>query len=140
MGIFIWILAFFLFIVGFTLAVAKGARFVGGLVGTMARRNHKATEYIYETGHVPPDWIPVRLADPASVAASARMEDEVRRTVLKRIHGLRRYFTTTPVLEDQDSREIVFGLLDRQESLWTSEEIATLLATVETTGRVDDSN
>ena len=132
------ILIFFVFIVLFTFGVYRGTKVMGKIVGNIAKKNHGAAETMVEEQRVPEEWI-AELREKILTAGQLPMEHrlkkrlakKMRRRVLKRIKGIKGYFSNAPVFESPEAKEIVFAAIEEQENRWESEEIDTLLTNVQ---------
>ena len=129
------ILIFFVFIVLFTFGVYRGTKVMGKIVGNIAKKNHGAAETMVEEQRVPEEWIAdlrEKILEagqlPTGHGLKNRLAKKMRRRVLKRIKGIKGYFTNAPVFESPEAKEIVFSAIGQQENRWETEDIDTLLA------------
>ena len=129
------ILIFFVFIALFTFGVYRGTKVMGKIVGNIAKKNHGAAEIMVEEQRVPEEWISDLREKiltvgqlPMEQGMKRRLGKKMRRRVLKRIKGLKGYFSNAPVFESPQAKEIVFTAIREQEDRWEHEDIDSLLA------------
>lgn len=67
---------------------------------------HRAAQVIIETGKVPPQWV------------AAGGGDAARRAALARLDALIEHFKTSPLVEDEETRQILLGKLGDARQAW----------------------
>jgi hypothetical protein len=96
----------------FTNFVAKG----------MVGRKHHLLESIVQTGDVPAAWqapFARGLASP-DAAAQAATQARARASYLARLDALIRYAETSPLVENEEAREVLLDRLDEIRAAWAA--------------------
>lgn len=127
------ILLFVVFIVLLFYVFNHILKFLGKELGTAAHRHHKDMELMSEESHVPSVWINhelevLRSKKYLNQGDRHRTEKKIRKTVLRNLGKMRKYFDKAPVFESAEARLIVFRIIDKEILKWSTEEVETLIS------------
>ena len=107
--------AIFILLIG--IAVIKYAQY---LVSVMVERKHLETEHIISSETVPPRWRRGLFAREA-LAPIAKFRSE------RRLKNLIRYFSKTPLVDDESARKQIVESLSRTGEMWRGMEWREIL-------------
>jgi hypothetical protein len=88
----------------------------------MVGRKHHLLESIVKTGQVPAAWQDpfARGRAGTDAAAHAATQSRARASYLARLNALIRYAETTPLVENEDAREVLLDRLDEVRAAWAA--------------------
>lgn len=99
-------------------AILVVVRLAAVLMGVVADRaigsHHRAAEIIVNTGKVPPAWIKSTLPQPAS----PDQESQAKAAAIAKLDALIIRFTTSPLVADEETRQVLLGELRRAREHW----------------------
>ena len=98
------------------LVVIRLAAVLMNVVGERAiGSKHRAAQLIIETGKIPPQWITPSLRASESTADA---QDAARQAAIVKLDALITHFTTSPLVEDEETRQILLGQLSQARTAW----------------------
>ena len=122
------LLVFALAIGVLALAVVWGTNLV---LSKMVGEKHQALEVIVNTGEVPRRWsepFDKRIArlgqDPRNAGKVDDVQAKATRQYLKKLRGLARYVETSPLIEGEDTRQLLLDRLADAGTAWQSQDSA----------------
>ncbi len=131
-------LIFLAFIALFVLLLRGAVIWMGRVSGKYVAEKHRAAETIINTGKPPMTWISNSVRkiaelreDPRGVRA-AKVKKKALSICLKRLEGLMKYFKTSPLCQDEETRKILLDELRKAERVWREadwEEIISIEST-----------
>ena len=118
-------LIFLGFIACFTLILRGTILLMGKIVGKYVEERHRAAETIINTGKVPRSWsykLEGKIAsleraeeEPAKIY---KIQEKGKSYCLNRLDHLIDHFKTSPLVEDDKTREVLLGELQEVRNLW----------------------
>ncbi len=96
--------------------------FTNVVAARMVGRKHHLLETIVKTGDVPEAWQAPFARGLASTDAAMRAATEARAraSYLARLDELTRYAETSPLVENEDAREVLLDRLDEVRAAWVA--------------------
>lgn len=96
--------------------------FTNFLTTRMVGRKHHLLETIVKTGDVPAAWQAqfARGRAGTDAAAQAANQSRARASYLARLDALIRYAETSPLVENEDAREVLLDRLDEVRAAWAA--------------------
>ena len=85
------------------------------LVSVVVDRKHRDAEFILSSENAPPDWRKRGLARWASGPLAKRI-------ALRRLNAIIRYFRHTPLVKDEESRELLIERLEGVNQSWQARD------------------
>ena len=125
------IVAFLAFVALFTLVFRYATRAIGQRVGEWVDRRHRAAQEILDSGRAPKVWLEAidsRFPGIATGEVSAAHERGVRRRLLRELRRLQRYFEKSPLVDSEDTRQVLIAQLRDVRERWQSASVGDLLA------------
>ena len=126
-------LIFLVFIALFVLLLRAAVIFMGKFTGKYVGDKHKAAETIINTGKPPIAWIrnsAKRMAelgqDPTGPGA-VQIKKKARNACLKKLKGLMKYFKTSPLCQDEETRKILLDELSKVRRVWQEKDWAEII-------------
>ncbi len=121
-------LIFLAFIALFVLLLRVAVIFMGRITGKYVGEKHKAAETIINTGAPPITWIcnaikkMAELREDPTGARAVKIEEKVRNVCLKRLKSLTKYFKTSPLCQDEETRKILLDELSKVRRAWQEKD------------------
>lgn len=121
-------LIFLAFIALFVLLLRAAVIFMGRFTGKYVGDKHKAAETIINTGKPPITWIcnsakkMAELKKDLTGPRAAQAKEKARNSCLKRLKGLIKYFKTSPLCQDEETRKILLDELTRVGQTWQEKD------------------
>jgi len=112
-------LIFLAFIALFVLLLRAAVIFMGKITGKYVGEKHKAAETIINTGKPPINWTcnsakkMAELREDVRGPRAVKIEEKARNTCLKRLKSLIKYFKTSPLCQDEETRKILLDELSK---------------------------
>lgn len=127
-----------LFLVGITvvfaavvLLIAWGViRYTEWTMKRLIETQHRDGEFIVATGEPPPQWterLRQRLGTNRGRAAAEQLGNREKRLCDRRIAALIRYFTNSPLVEDEDTRRQLLQQLEAARREWRQRDARAFL-------------
>lgn len=121
---FIYAIAFLVFIVLLVIMIKSSSRIIGYFVGRMISDKHRTAEEIITTEKVPRAWI--------SYSSS---EKSTKVKILKRLEDLIKYFNNTPCFDSNDTKEMLLSDMKKIYSLWEESELKDIVISSDSSKR-----
>ena len=121
-------LIFLAFIALFVLLLRVGVIFMGKITGKYVGEKHKAAETIINTGTPPITWIcnsikkMAELREDPTGPRAVKIEEKARNACLKKLKGLTKYFKTSPLCQDEETRKILLDELSKVRRVWQEKD------------------
>lgn len=121
-------LIFLAFIALFVLLLRAAVIFMGRITGKYVGEKHKAAETIINTGKPPINWTcnsakkMAELKEDARGPRAVKIKEKARNICLKRLKGLIKYFKTSPLCQDEETRKILLDELSRVGQTWQKKD------------------
>jgi Na+-transporting methylmalonyl-CoA/oxaloacetate decarboxylase gamma subunit len=121
-------LIFLAFIALFVLLLRAAVIFMGRISGKYVGEKHKAAETIINTGKPPTTWTcnsakkMAELKEDSTGPRAVKIEKKARNTCLKRLEGLIKYFKTSPLCQDEETRKILLDELSKVRRVWQEKD------------------
>ena len=102
--------------------------FMGKITGKYVGEKHKAAETIINTGKPPINWTRnsakkmAELGEDARGPRAVKIEEKARNTCLKRLKSLIKYFKTSPLCQDEETRKILLDELSKARRVWQEKD------------------
>ncbi len=121
-------LIFLAFIAVFVLLLRAAVIFMGRVTGKYVGDKHKAAETIINTGKPPMNWTfssakkIAELKEDGRGPRALRIKEKARNACLKRLKGLIKYFKTSPLCQDEETRKILLDELSKVRRIWQEKD------------------
>lgn len=100
-------------------AILVITRFAAVLMNVVGERaigsKHRAAQHIVETGRIPPQWLEAKAR---AAGATTDVQDVARRAAIEKLDALIAHFTTSPLVEDEETRQLLLGQLNQAHTAW----------------------
>jgi len=132
-------LIFLAFIALFVLLLRGAVIWMGKISGKYVGEKHKAAETIINTGKPPITWIcnsarkMAKLRENPTGPGTVKIEEKARNACLKKLKGLTKYFKTSPLCQDEETRKILLDELSKVRRVWQEEDWGKIIASKPTT-------
>ena len=132
-------LIFLAFIALFVLLLRGAVIWMGKISGKYVGEKHKAAETIINTGKPPITWIcnsarkMAKLRENPTGPGKVKIEEKARNACLKKLKGLTKYFKTSPLCQDEETRKILLDELSKVRRVWQEEDWGKIIASKPTT-------
>ena len=127
-------LIFLAFIAVFVLLLRVAVIWMGKITGKYVGEKHKAAETIINTGKPPTTWTHnsakkmVELRENPTGPRAVKIEEKARNVCLKRLEGLTKYFKTSPLCRDEETRKILLDELSKVGQTWREKDWEEIMA------------
>ena len=127
-------LIFLAFIALFVLLLRCAVILMGRITGKYVGEKHKAAETIINTGKPPVTWIRNSVAKMAELREArtgpmaVKIEEKSRDACLKKLRGLTKYFKTSPLCRDEETRKILLDELSKAQQAWQKKNWGEIIA------------
>jgi len=127
-------LIFLAFIAVFVLLLRVAVIWMGKITGKYVGEKHKAAETIINTGKPPTTWIynsakkMAELKEDARGPTAVKIKEKARNICLKRLEGLIKYFKTSPLCRDEETRKILLDELSKVGQTWREKDWEEIMA------------
>ena len=132
-------LIFLAFIALFVLLLRGAVILMGRITGKYVGEKHKGAEIIVNTGMPPKHWIysaKKRIAklekDTISPDKKLKIQRKTKDICLKKLEGLIKYFKTSPLVKDEETRKILLNELTKVHRTWKEKDWEEILTSVQT--------
>ena len=99
------------------LVVIRLAAVLMNVVGERAiGSKHRAAQLIIETGKIPPQWI---VAGSRAAGSTIDAQDAARQVAILKLDALITHFTTSPLVEDEETRQLLLSQLHHARQAWS---------------------
>ncbi|GAH45663.1 unnamed protein product [marine sediment metagenome] len=121
-------LIFLAFIALFVLLLRGAVILMGRYAGKYVGEKHKAAETIINTGKPPTTWTYNSAKKMAELKGDARgptavkIKEKGRNICLKRLKDLIKYFKTSPLCQDEETRKILLDELTKVGQTWREKD------------------
>lgn len=121
-------LIFLAFIALFVLLLRGAVIWMGKISGKYVGEKHKAAETIINTGKPPINWTcnsakkMAELREDVRGPRAVKIEEKARNICLKRLKGLIKYFKTSPLCQDEETRKILLDELSKARRVWQEKD------------------
>ena len=121
-------LIFLAFIALFVLLLRVAVIFMGRYTGKYVGEKHKAAETIINTGSPPITWIcnsakkMAELREDPTGPRAVKIEEKARNACLRKLEGLTKYFKTSPLCQDEETRKILLDELSKARRVWQEKD------------------
>ena len=121
-------LIFLAFIALFVLLLRAAVIFMGKITGKYVGEKHKAAETIINTGKPPITWIcnsakkMAELREDPTGPRAVKIEEKARNACLRKLEGLTKYFKTSPLCQDEETRKILLDELSKVRQVWQEKD------------------
>jgi len=132
-------LIFLAFIALFVLLLRGAVIWMGKISGKYVGEKHKAAETIINTGKPPITWIcnsarkMAKLRENPTGPGTVKIEEKARNACLKKLKGLTKYFKTSPLCQDEETRKILLDELSKVRRVWQEKNWGEIIASKPTT-------
>jgi len=127
-------LIFLVFIVFFVLILRLAVILMGRIAGRYVNDKHRAAEEIVNTGKVPKRWsnklekrIPL-VSNSHQLKKALKMESRAKTIILKKMDNLIKYFKTSPLVQNKETKEILLDKLLRARKDWKEKNYKEIIA------------
>ena len=135
-------LIFLAFIALFVLLLRGAVILMGRISGKYVGEKHKAAENIINTGKPPITWIcnsvrkMAELREDPRGPRAVKIEEKARNICLKKLESLTKYFKTSPLCQDEETRKILLDELSKVRRVWQEKDWGEIIASKPTTPSV----
>ena len=127
-------LIFLAFIAVFVLLLRGAVSLMGRISGKYVGEKHKAAETIINTGKPPTTWTynsakkMAELKEDARGPTAVKIKEKARNACLKKLKGLIKYFKTSPLCRDEETRKILLDELSKVGQTWREKDWEEIMA------------
>ena len=136
-------LIFLAFIALFVLLLRGAVILMGRIAGKYIGEKHKEAETIINTGKPPPAWIHPLEKKIAKSKENSRgpgkilkLEKKTKNTCLDKLDRLVKYFKTSPLVKDEETRKILLDKLLKVRQRWKERDGEEIMTSKPTTPSV----
>ena len=133
-------LIFLGFIVGFVLLLRVAVILMGRITGRCIGEKHKEAETIIKTGKPPKNWTYHAEKKIAKLKETSRtpnrilkIEKKAKNTCLEKLDHLIKYFKTSPLVKDEETRTILLDELAKVRQRWREKDGQEIISSEPTT-------
>jgi len=136
-------LIFLAFIALFVLLLRGAVILMGRITGKYVGEKHKGAEIIINTGMPPKNWIystEKKIAklekDTVKPDKILKIQRKTKNACLKKLERLIKYFKTSPLVKDEETRKILLDELAKVHRAWKEEDWEEILTSEPATSSV----
>lgn len=112
---------------------------MGRITGKYVGEKHKAADTIINTGKPLINWTcnsakkMAELKEDARGSRAVKIKGKACNTCLKKLKGLIKYFKTSPLCQDEETRKILLDELSKVRRVWQEKDWGEIIASKPTT-------